>query len=225
MKNITLPQFVVCKTNKTRVYNQINCTQWKVTEDSSCAPYCNLKNKNVSMKDCSSCDVRTPLNESVESFNTNNPANDLRNKFEQTNVYKVVPKAPDITDQSFLSKAAQYSKVEGSQLLTGKVSEEVFEKRKALCMSCPRRNNFKPDSESIGWCSSCGCSAKNPRAALSHKLWMPDLECPLKKFPKEVGEGFNAADALDSVKGIIQSVGDLFKKKDSNEENNTEQKE
>jgi hypothetical protein len=54
---------------------------------------------------------------------------------------------------------------------------------------------------------------------------MPDLTCPLNKFPKEVGEGFNTADALDSVKGIIQSVGDLFKKKDSDEENNTEQKE
>jgi hypothetical protein len=221
MKNIKLPQIVVCKTNKKAVYQQINCTHWTV-DDSSCNTYCNLKTKNVSTRDCLSCDVRKPYD---QSSNTIIPADDMRNKFEQTNVYKVQPKVSPISEQSFLSKAAQYSKIEGSQLLTGKVSEEVFEKRKALCMGCPRRNNFKPDSESIGWCSSCGCSAKNPRAALSHKLWMPDLVCPLNKFPKEVGEGFNTADALDSVKGIIQSVGDLFKKKESDEEINTEQKE
>lgn len=221
MKNLTLPQFVICKSNKTKVYNQINCIHWKLNDDNSCFPYCSLKNKNVSMRDCNVCDVRIPLNQNIGPIN---PTDDLREKFEQTNIFKAPSKLPETKDKSFLSKAAQYSKVEGSQLLTGKVSEEVFEKRKALCMGCPRRNNFKPDSESIGWCSSCGCSAKNPRAALSHKLWMPDLECPLNKFPKEVGEGFNAADALDSVKGIIQSVGDLFKKKESDEETNNNTK-
>tara|TARA_R110000868_G_scaffold130386_1_gene340018 strand:- start:86 stop:760 length:675 start_codon:yes stop_codon:yes gene_type:complete len=224
MQNISLKQIVYCETNKSRAYYKINCTQWVVENDGKCAPYCNLKSKNVSANDCSKCDVRIPLLELEQPPIKSNVIKDMQSLIPQKNLYTAVP-TPTNIDQSFLSKAAQYSKIEGSQLLTGKVSEEIFEKRKALCMVCPRRNNFKPDSESIGWCSSCGCSAKNPRAALSHKLWMPDLVCPLNKFPKEVGEGFNTADALDSVKGIIQSVGDLFKKKDSDEENNTEQKE
>jgi hypothetical protein len=224
MQNISLKQIVYCETNKSKAFHRINCTQWVVENAGKCAPYCTLKSKHVLASDWSKCDVRTPLVETVQQNIKSNVIKDMQSLIPQQNLYTAVP-VPSNVDQSFLSKAAQYSKIEGSQLLTGKVSEEVFEKRKALCMSCPRRNNFKPDSESIGWCSSCGCSAKNPRAALSHKLWMPDLECPLKKFPKEVGEGFNATDALDSVKGIIQSVGDLFKKKDSDEEINTEQKE
>ena len=224
MQNISLKQIVYCETNKSKAYHRINCTQWVVENAGKCAPYCTLKSKHVLASDCSKCDVRTPLVETVQQTIKSNVINDMQSLIPQQNLYTAVP-VPSKVDQSFLSKAAQYSKIEGSQLLTGKVSETVFEKRKALCMSCPRRNNFKPDSESIGWCSSCGCSAKNPRAALSHKLWMPDLECPLNKFPKEVGEGFNTADALDSVKGIIQSVGDLFKKKESDEEINTEQKE
>jgi hypothetical protein len=224
MQNISLKQIVYCETNKAKAFHRINCTQWVVENAGKCAPYCTLKSKHVLANDCSKCDVRTPLVETSQPNTKSNVIKDMQSLIPQKNLYTAVP-VPNNVDQSFLSKAAQYSKVEGSQLLTGKVSEEVFEKRKSLCMGCPRRNNFKPDSESIGWCSSCGCSAKNPRAALSHKLWMPDLECPLKKFPKEVGEGFNAADALDSVKGIIQSVGDLFKKKESDEEINTDQKE
>lgn len=224
MQNISLKQIVYCETNKSKAFYRINCTQWVVENDGKCAPYCTLKSKHVLASDCSKCDVRIPLVENAQPNTKSNVIKDMQSLIPQKNLYTAVP-VPNNVDQSFLSKAAQYSKVEGSQLLTGKVSEEVFEKRKALCMGCPRRNNFKPDLESIGWCSSCGCSAKNPRAALSHKLWMPDLECPLKKFPKEVGEGFNAADALDSVKGIIQSVGDLFKKKESDEEINTDQKE
>tara|TARA_R110000868_G_scaffold74242_1_gene214655 strand:+ start:3881 stop:4555 length:675 start_codon:yes stop_codon:yes gene_type:complete len=224
MQNISLKQIVYCDTNKSRAFHRINCTHWVVENGGKCAPYCTLKLKNVSFNDCSSCDVRIPLVENVQPNIQSNVIKDMQSLIPQNNLYTAVP-TPTNNDQSFLSKAAQYSKVEGSQLLTGKVSSEVFEKRKALCMGCPRRNNFKPDSESIGWCSSCGCSAKNPRAALSHKLWMPDLECPLKKFPKEVGEGFNATDALDSVKGIIQSVGDLFKKKESDEEIINDEKE
>ena len=183
-------------------YEKINCEYWSVNAE-ECKTFCSLKNINPQSVNCFVCKERKQLNVTELTI-------------EQTPVQENKP---------FLKNAISYTKIEGSQLLTGKVSEEVFEKRKALCMGCPRRNNFKPDSESIGWCSSCGCSAKNPRAALSHKLWMPDLVCPLNKFPKEVGEGFNTADAIDSVKGIIQSVGDLFKKKESDEKINTDQKE
>jgi hypothetical protein len=40
---------------------------------------------------------------------------------------------------------------------------------------------------------------------------MPDLVCPLNKFPQETGQGFNVSDAIDSVKGAVQSVISLFK--------------
>jgi hypothetical protein len=71
--------------------------------------------------------------------------------------------------------------------------------------------NPTPNTEPIGWCATCGCSAKNPRASLSNKLWMPNLVCPLKKFAQETGQGFNVDDAVNSVKGAIQSVTSLFK--------------
>lgn len=113
-------------------------------------------------------------------------------------------------DKSFIDKAVSYAKIESSQLFHGKVSKEIFEKRKESCITCTRLMNPTPETEEIGWCTTCGCSANNPRAALSNKLWMPDLECPLNKFPQEKGEGFNVTDAANSAKGTIQSLISLM---------------
>ena len=119
------------------------------------------------------------------------------------------------SDPSFSQKATSYSKAEASQIFQGKVSEEVFEKRKALCMECPARVNVKPETESIGWCKGgCGCTIGSTRAALSQKLYMPNISCPLKKFGPEQGSGFNIKDAINSVTGIATAIQETITDKD-----------
>jgi hypothetical protein len=173
-------------------YEKINCEYWSVNEE-ECKTFCSLKNVSPQSVNCYVCKERKKLNVTELTV-------------EQKSVNENKP---------FLKNAISYTKTEGSQFLSGKVSPEIFEKRKALCMECPRRMNPTPNTEQIGWCATCGCSAKNPRAALSNKLWMPNLICPLKKFAQETGEGFNINDAANSVKGAIQSVTSLFKSEEN----------
>lgn len=213
MQNISLPQVVRCK-NKSVAYAKVNCLHWNIDAEGDCSQFCKLKNKNITFQDCQICDVR----EQIEDLDirVKSLAQQMRERTPQYNYYSKenidkIKKQMEPQNKSFLEKAAQYAKTEGSQLVNGKVSEKVFEKRKALCMECPRRMNPTPESEPIGWCATCGCSAKNPRASLSNKLWMPDLVCPLNKFSQETGEGFNVSDAVNSVTGAVQSVISLFK--------------
>lgn len=120
------------------------------------------------------------------------------------------PKEP-----SFSEKAISYGKAEASQMLHGKVSDDIFNKRKELCMACHARVNPKPDEESIGWCKGgCGCTIGNTRAALSQKLYMPNITCPLKKFGPEKGSGFNINSAIDSISGIATSIQQTITDKD-----------
>lgn len=206
MKNISLPQYVVCKTDPTFAKVKINCIHWSMRDD--CSSYCSEKNKIVSELNCKLCDIRKPYANFEKPVN-NSPVADLKEKLPQFNHYIV---DDSVNNGTFVEKAKSYSKAEMSQMFMGKVSKDIFEKRKAICMDCPSRSNHVPEQESIGWCKSCGCSTTNRRASLSNKLWMPSLECPLKKFGKEVGEGFSTTDAVDSVKGIVTSVKDLFSK-------------
>lgn len=211
MRSISLPQYIVCKNDPTYVKLPVNCVYWKMQDD--CSSYCSEKTKNVTEHECRTCPIRKPYPTNNKPVN-NSPIADLKEKLPQFNHY-VVENNND--DKSFLDKAKSYSKAEMSQMFKGKVSQEIFEKRKSICMSCPSRSNHDPDNEEIGWCRSCGCSVTNKRASLSNKLWMPFLECPLKKFGKEQGEGFKANDAIDSVKGIVTSVKDLFSKDKKND--------
>ena len=184
--NLFLKDRYTCPPNIS--YEKINCEYWSVNAE-ECKTFCSLKNINPQSTNCFVCKERKHLNVTELTI-------------EQTPVHENKP---------FLKNVISYTKTEGSQFLSGKVSNEVFEKRKALCMECPRRMNPTPNTEPIGWCATCGCSAKNLRASLSNKLWMPNLVCPLKKFEQETGEGFNVDDAVNSVKGAIQSVTSLFK--------------
>jgi hypothetical protein len=43
---------------------------------------------------------------------------------------------------------------------------------------------------------------------------MPKWICPMGKFGKEKGEGFNVSDAANSVKGVFTSVKNLFNKEE-----------
>jgi hypothetical protein len=141
-----------------------------------------------------------------------------QNYLNQQNIPYTKPQEVAVTEnksqKSFIEKAKAYMKAEGSQALQGKVDDDVFEKRKNICISCSHLVKAKGDTkDSIGWCGGgCGCSVGNPRAALSQKLYMPTLSCPKGKFGVEKGSGFKVEDAVDSAKGIITSVKNLFEK-------------
>lgn len=214
MQNIILKQFVPCETKPNIVYRKVNCKHWEVNGD--CATRCKLKNKDVSIGDCKRCDVIDPIETLPQKLNerTHPLIRDMKEKLPQYNAFKVNGEPKTEEEKSFAEKAKSYASAEASQILQGKISQEAFEKRKATCMACEYRVAFaKEQKDEIGWCKGgCGCSVGNPRAALSQKLYMPTLSCPKGKFGPEKGEGFNVADAADSVKGIITSVKNLFEK-------------
>lgn len=185
MKNIQLNQLYSC--DKKFYKKKINCKHWSY-DTNSCVTFCSLKNINPSLKDCSNCSDISYI-EDIET----------------------TEKIVDQPKGTFGTKVSSYTKAEVSQFTQGKVSEEIFNKRKDFCMSCERRKNPHPEGESIGWCTNCGCGI-TPRAALSQKLYIPTISCPLNKFGPERGEGFNTKDAIDSVKGIATSVKTLFEK-------------
>lgn len=188
MTNIHLNQLYSCD-NK-HFYKKINCKHWSYDKN-SCVANCSLKKINPSVKDCSNCSEID---------------------FIDANVKKTISLSKvEYSSNPTESKIKSYVKAETSQFTQGKVSEEIFNQRKEYCMSCDRRKNPHPEEESIGWCTSCGCGL-SPRAALSNKLYIPTISCPLQKFGPEKGEGFNTKDAIDSVKGIATSVKSLFEK-------------
>jgi|GEM_PF-2181879 len=226
MREISLPQYVQCKTDTTKFIPKLNCSYWSYDKNGDCKAHCELKNIGVSFPVCFRCTDRKPIQERRDvPENFANPAQQMKAMLPQYNYYskenlETLTTQDKSKDTSFMEKAKSYAKAEGSQLLNGKVSEEVYNKRKEICLACPQKSNHVPEKEPIGWCLSCGCSSKNERAALSNKLWMPSLECPLKKFGKEDGRGFNANDAVNSVKGAVQAIGSLFKKDESDGKEN-----
>jgi hypothetical protein len=217
MKTITLQQYHVCERDKSIFYKKINCKHWTVTED-SCSRFCNLKKIQCTDSICYKCEEREPINNVIpqENKRTNPIVQEMRNRFPQHNVYKPAPMPAEENEKekSFADKAKTYAKAETSQMVQGKVSKKVFEKRKAICMACEYRvETAKNNKDEIGWCKGgCGCTVGNPRAALSQKLYMPTLSCPKGRFGPEKGEGFNISDVVDSVKGVITSVKNLFEK-------------
>lgn len=219
MKNIALNQLINCGSPEKKL-RSVDCIHWNINTD-NCHQHCSLKNIPVVPLVCQSCRQKQPLNTT--------PAEQMRAIMEQKNYFNGSANKVKINDEflekqkSFAEKAKSYSGIEASQMLQGKVSEEIFNARKEHCLGCHKLVNPSPEIEKIGWCGGCGCGSKNPRAGLSNKLYMPSWECPLKKFGKEKGEGFNIADATDSVKGVITSVKNLFSKEEENgEEKNKE---
>lgn len=179
---MSIPLFVNDKysCNGKIFYQKVNCEHWNLSDD-GCNIGCSLKNISPTSLDCHKCQERQPLSEEKQ---------------------RVAPKITPITIHN-------YTKAEFSQVMGGKVSPEIFEHRKEICMGCDRRDNHDPANESIGWCGACGCGSAS-RAALSKKLQMPKTKCPLNKFGEAQGTGFNVVDAMDSAKGITKSVIDLI---------------
>jgi hypothetical protein len=165
---------------------KINCEHWSYDQN-NCSTYCSLKKASPTSINCFGCKERKQLDVTQITVN----------KTEQ----------PKTTD-----KIISYAKAEASQFVLGKVSDEVYNERKSICQSCEFLTNPKPEIESLGWCKGgCGCKIGNPRAALSEKLYMPALVCPKRKFGTAQGTGFNASDALNSVKGVATSLIELAK--------------
>ena len=85
-----------------------------------------------------------------------------------------------------------------------KVSDEIFNKRKEICLSCPSLGKL-PDSE-LGFCNSCGCGA-NPRARLDVKLTVAGTECPLNKWGREkASKKKTISNICESLLGICQTL-------------------
>lgn len=179
--------------------NYVDCVYWNINT-SECKAICSLKViNNPTILDCSKCPKRTSYNlpkigENKETLSES--------------------ETQEVLNISFAEKTKNYIKAESSQMFSGKVSQEVYEKRKLICMSCDFKvSEAKENKDEIGWCKGgCGCTIGNPRSALSQKLYMPTLSCPKGKFGTEKGTGFNINDAADSAKGLITSVGNLLKK-------------
>jgi len=97
-------------------------------------------------------------------------------------------------------------------MFAGKVSDEIFEKRKAICLTCDLRvQEAKNQKDEIGWCKGCGCGIGSERTRLSVKLRMPSLICPKGKFGAAMGSGFKISDTTDSIKGIVSMIKNLTK--------------
>jgi hypothetical protein len=187
---VALPKTVQCMVFG-KDLSVINCQHWSANVN-ECTSVCRINAKeNPSIADCAACTHRKTF-EGMKKIVYDESSNEIQ----------------------ILNIDQQEIKAETSQLIEGKVSEEIFEKRKAICISCQFLvKTAKNAKDSIGWCKGgCGCTVGNPRAALSQKLYMPSLSCPKGKFKKEEGKGFNAEDAKDSANGFIQSVVNLFKK-------------
>jgi hypothetical protein len=179
--------------------NYVDCVYWNINT-TECKAICSLKIINSpTVLDCSKCPKR-------KSYNLP--------KIEQDKEITSKPETQENLDVSFAQKTKNYIKAESSQMFSGKVSQEVYEKRKSICMSCEFKiNEAKENKDEIGWCKGgCGCMVGNPRSALSQKLYMPTLSCPKGKFGIEKGTGFNVNDAVDSAKGLLTSVSNLLQK-------------
>lgn len=184
-----------------------NCKNWRILNG---APDCKL---NLDLNKCNTCPSKI-----FRNGNYNDPQIVVFEKSEKfnNNIEKIkeLKKEETKKDPSFKEKVKNYAKAETSQMFSGKVSDQIFEKRKQICLSCEfLTKEAKNITDEIGWCKGgCGCVVGNPRAALSQKLYMPTLSCPKGKFGIEKGTGFNVTDAVDSAKGIIKSVKNLFEK-------------
>lgn len=194
--NLYLNEFYDCKENEIIVSKQkINCKYWNI--DNPCNPDCSLKVlNNPTPSQCNYCKKRDPI-----------VLGDIET---DVSVPEIKPE-----EKSFFQKAITYVTAEASQFVNGKVSEEVYEKRKNICLACHFKTNPSPHIEPIGWCKGgCGCKVGNPRAGLSEKLHMPTISCPLNKFDYEKGSGFKVSDAIDSLKGIKTSLVENLKTND-----------
>jgi hypothetical protein len=198
--DIFLNEYYHCDSGNgnTRIDRQkINCKHWS-TDSSGCEIKCALNVlNNPKWTDCLKCEKR----ERVVDFD--------KSKFAPK---KLSSEQVRIQEPSLLKKVISYGKAEASQFINGKVSDEIYNKRKETCLACDYKLNPVPETEPIGWCKGgCGCKVGNPRAALSQKLYMPTIACPLKKFGPEVGNGFNVVDAFDSLKGAATAINETIK--------------
>ena len=120
--------------------------------------------------------------------------------------HRVVDGALIDKDKSKLELAKQYARAELTHATQGPASEADAAARLAICMACEYRAvEYKGMSDSVGWCSKCGCG-NSPRALLTVKVTLAGVECPLKKWSAVSGTGATVASAVDAVAGVAKSI-------------------
>ena len=108
---------------------------------------------------------------------------------------------------SFFKKAKLYFIAELYNIINGQVMKEIFEKRKSECLKCEGRTEImegKTDPGGIGFCSLCGCGASK-RAALSVKLSIGGITCPLNKWEPVQGTEWSLKNVYITIFGIFSS--------------------
>jgi hypothetical protein len=196
MSEIFRKKYYQCSSSSIYI-EEVNCIHWKSHID-TCTHTCDLKLfENPKVTDCMKCKSR-------QSY-----SDDILTKDKETNQFTNITVRK--TDSSFsIDKAKKYISAEASQILQGKVDDEIYDLRKTQCMGCQFRvNNISTVSDEIGWCTSCGCGIGSERTKLSVKLRMPALICPKGKFGAAMGNGFKISDATDSVKGIVSMIKNI----------------
>jgi len=143
-------------------------------------------------------EIKVKEDDSLEIFSISdydNPIKKLKTKeTKEKNIEKIS-----------IKKIFFYLKAEFSQAFKGKVTKKIFNKRKQFCLSCEKLKTIKNSKEKIGWCGGgCGCGVGTPRAALSQKLYMPSISCPMSKFGPEKGSGINLNDFKNSLINMIK---------------------
>lgn len=123
------------------------------------------------------------------------------------------PQGTTVTYGATTAKAVQYLKAEANHALNGPAPAEVVEARKAACRSCEHRVDSLEDNTDpggIGFCTKCGCGGSR-RAALSVKLTMASVSCPVGKFQPVTGVGGTVESVMQALKGLAMSVVDRTK--------------
>jgi hypothetical protein len=108
----------------------------------------------------------------------------------------------------------QYLKAEANHALNGPAPADVVEARKAACRSCEHRVDSLEDNTDpggIGFCTKCGCGGSR-RAALSVKLTMASVSCPVGKFHASCGIGGGLSATIDAIKGVSMSLADRVRR-------------
>lgn len=180
-------------------HKEVNCIHWSIDTD-GCKKTCALNLfDNPNSADCNKCKSRESYSKEILE--------------EDEKKYVFTPLT--IKDNTSIELIKSYVKAESSQFLHGKVSDEIYNERKNICLSCPQlSNNVNEKTDEVGWCKSCGCGIGSDRARLSVKLKMPSLNCPLGKFKHALGTGFTIESAVDSLGGAFSMVKKTITQKD-----------
>jgi hypothetical protein len=86
-----------------------------------------------------------------------------------------------------IRRALSWLRAEASALIRGPLKGNALDARLAACRTCHRLEPAREPGQ-LGWCNACGCGTRT-RAELTVKARMPDAQCPLDRWPREMRSG------------------------------------